>query len=102
MGTGEMSGRMYVTLDKQPYGDRNATRCLKFETVDPEETAVAMQRLGEHVPPATNTHTTTEELLEAALSTWSLPRLYNKNKCGYLTTSEYKKLRGIRVHCSDL
>jgi hypothetical protein len=31
---------------------------LKSEIVDPEETAVARQRLGKHVPATTNTHNT--------------------------------------------
>jgi hypothetical protein len=33
---------------------------------EPEETAVAKQWLGKHVPAATNTHATIEELLEVA------------------------------------
>jgi hypothetical protein len=36
--------------------------------VEPEETAVAMQRLGKHVPAATNTHATTQELLDSVFS----------------------------------
>jgi hypothetical protein len=40
----------------------------KSGIVEPEETTVAWQRLVEHVPAATNTHSTIEELLDAVLS----------------------------------
>jgi hypothetical protein len=36
--------------------------------VEPEDTAVARQRLGKHVQAATNAHATTEELLDAVFS----------------------------------
>jgi hypothetical protein len=36
--------------------------------MDPEETAVARQRLGKHVSFAMNTHATIEELLKAVFS----------------------------------
>jgi hypothetical protein len=38
---------------------------LKVGTDEPEETAVGRQRLRKHVPAATNTHATTEGLLDA-------------------------------------
>jgi hypothetical protein len=36
--------------------------------VEPEESAVARQRLGKHVPAAKNTYATIEELLDAVFS----------------------------------
>jgi hypothetical protein len=36
--------------------------------VEPEETAVARQPLGKHVPGATNAHSTIKELLDAVFS----------------------------------
>jgi hypothetical protein len=44
------------------------TRHLKGEIVEPDDTAVARQRLDKHVSAATDTHTTIEALLEAMLS----------------------------------
>jgi hypothetical protein len=53
---------------------------LKARIVEPEETAVARQWLRKHVftatkhvTTATNTHATSEELLEAAFSVRSVP-----------------------------
>jgi hypothetical protein len=40
---------------------------LKAGMVEPEDTAVARQRLGKHVPATTNTHET-DELLDAVFS----------------------------------
>jgi hypothetical protein len=40
--------------------------------VEPEETVVASQRLGKHVPAAENTHAETEKLLEAVFSVRSM------------------------------
>jgi hypothetical protein len=48
------------------------TQRLKAGTVESEETAVAKQRLGKHVPAATNTHTTIEEVLDAVFSVRSV------------------------------
>jgi hypothetical protein len=45
---------------------------LKAAIVEPEETVVVRQRLGKHVPTATNTHATTEELLDAVFSMSSM------------------------------
>jgi hypothetical protein len=41
---------------------------LKAETVEPEETTIARQWLGEHIPMASNTQTAVEELLDVAFS----------------------------------
>jgi hypothetical protein len=41
---------------------------LKAGIVEAEETAAARQRLGKHLPAATNTHVTIEELLDAEFS----------------------------------
>jgi hypothetical protein len=38
--------------------------------VEPEDTAIARQRLSEHVPATTNTHATTEVLLDEMFSMW--------------------------------
>jgi hypothetical protein len=43
--------------------------------VEQEEAAIAMQQHSEHVSAAMNQHTTTEELLEAVFSVWSMLRL---------------------------
>jgi hypothetical protein len=55
--------------------------------MEPEETSITRQRLSKHVPAATNTQATIEELLEAMFSVGSAPRLYNEKprpdyKCG--------------------
>jgi hypothetical protein len=42
--------------------------------VEPEETAVAMQRFGKHVPTAINTRATIDELLDAVFSMRLVPR----------------------------
>jgi hypothetical protein len=44
--------------------------------------AVARERLGKHVPAATGTHATIEELLETAFSMQSVPRLYKDHSFG--------------------
>jgi hypothetical protein len=41
--------------------------------------AAAKQWLGKHAPTATNSHATTEELLEMMFSMQSVSRLYNKD-----------------------
>jgi hypothetical protein len=45
---------------------------LKARIVDPEETAVAKQRLSKHIPTATNTEAKIEELLKAVFSMLSM------------------------------
>jgi hypothetical protein len=40
--------------------------------VEPEETTIARQRVGKHVPVAMNTHTAIEELLDMVFSVWSV------------------------------
>jgi hypothetical protein len=47
-----------------------------------------MQRLSKHVPTATNTHTTTEELLEAMSSVQSVLRLYSNDEQEKLLMSQ--------------
>jgi hypothetical protein len=41
---------------------------VKAGIVEPEETVVARQRLGNHFPAATNTHATVEELMDVVFS----------------------------------
>jgi hypothetical protein len=48
----------------------------KTGIVEPEETAVARQRLAKHLPASTNTHTTVEELLDAVFSVMSVSYKY--------------------------
>jgi hypothetical protein len=64
---------------------------LKARIVEPEkhpllangsETFVCRQRLGKHVPVATDTHATIEVLLETAFSTRSLQRGYKEDYWG--------------------
>jgi hypothetical protein len=45
---------------------------LKAGILEPEETAVAVQQLGKHVPMVTNTHATIEGLLDAVFSMLSV------------------------------
>jgi hypothetical protein len=49
---------------------------VKGGTAEPEETTIAGQRLSKYVSAATNTHATTDELLEAVLSVRYVSRLY--------------------------
>jgi hypothetical protein len=51
------------------------TYWLKARSAEQKETTVARERLGKHVPVATDTQATIEELLEAVFSMWSVPRL---------------------------
>jgi hypothetical protein len=44
--------------------------------MEPKETTVARKRLGKRASAATDTHATTEELLETVFSMRSVPRLY--------------------------
>jgi hypothetical protein len=46
--------------------------------VDPEETLIARQRLGEHIRAATNTQATVEVLLEMMFSIRSVQSDYNR------------------------
>jgi hypothetical protein len=50
---------------------------MKSGIVEPENKAVARQRLRKHVSPATHKQATIGELLEAVFSLRSVPRLYN-------------------------
>jgi hypothetical protein len=43
---------------------------------EPEETSIARQRLGKHIPAAMDVHATTEEMLETAFSMRSVQKLY--------------------------
>jgi hypothetical protein len=45
---------------------------------DPEKTSTSKQRHGKHVSAVANNHATIEELLEAAISVWSVPRIYKE------------------------
>jgi hypothetical protein len=49
---------------------------------------VAKQRLGKHVPAATNTHSTREELLDASFSVRSMS--YQRRVCGSVCVSPYR------------
>jgi hypothetical protein len=51
---------------------------LKARSSEREETAVARDRLGKHVPVATDTRTTIEKLLEVVFSVGYVLGLYNK------------------------
>jgi hypothetical protein len=57
---------------------------LKSRIVKPAETTVARERLCKHAcchtMAVTDMHATTEELLEAVFSLWSVPRLYNEGQ----------------------
>jgi hypothetical protein len=50
---------------------------LQGRIVEPKGTVVARQRRDKHVSAATNTHATTEELLEAMFSMQSVSMLYS-------------------------
>jgi ribosome-interacting GTPase 1 len=52
----------------------------KVGIVEPEETAVAMQRMGKHASAATNQHAAIEELLEMVFYMQSVERLYTRTK----------------------
>jgi hypothetical protein len=56
--------------------------------VKPAETDVARELLCKHtcchVMAATVTHAIIEELLEAVLSVWSMPRLYNEGQLPFI------------------
>jgi hypothetical protein len=54
----------------------NVTRCLKPGIVEPEEISNGRQQFSKHVPAATVTCATTEELLEVVFAMQSVPRLY--------------------------
>jgi hypothetical protein len=51
---------------------------LKAGIVEPEETSIARKQFRKHVPAATNTQATIEELVEMVFSVGSVPRLYNE------------------------
>jgi hypothetical protein len=46
---------------------------LKARSSEREETAVARERLGKHIPAATDTHATIEESFETVFSVLSVP-----------------------------
>jgi hypothetical protein len=46
--------------------------------VEPEETAVARQRLDKYMSETTDTHATIEALLEAVVPMRSVPKLYSE------------------------
>jgi uncharacterized protein (DUF1501 family) len=67
---------------------------------------VAGQRLGKHVPTATNRRTTIEVLLETGVSTRSVPRSYKEDNWGDHVSSVWKSVkRGLEhvklknLHC---
>jgi hypothetical protein len=45
---------------------------MKAQIMEPEETAIARQWLGKHIPAATNIHATTKKLLDVVFSMWSV------------------------------
>jgi hypothetical protein len=49
-----------------------------------EKTAVARRQYGKHFSAATETDAAIDELLEAAFSVWSLPRLHKENHRQFL------------------
>jgi hypothetical protein len=51
---------------------------MKGGAVETEETAVAKQRINKHVSAPTDTHTTTDELLEAVFYVRAVLRLYSE------------------------
>jgi hypothetical protein len=59
--------------------DNTVTRRLKAGIVEPEEASTAMQRFDKHVPAATNTQATIEELFETVFSVGSATRLYDED-----------------------
>jgi hypothetical protein len=71
--------------------------------VEPEETAVARLRPDKHVPAATNTYATMEELLVALFSTWPVPSLYNEdeNRSQFATLNkanpDIESIRGLNL-----
>jgi hypothetical protein len=48
--------------------------------VEPDEADLVRQRLDKHVSEATDTHATTEELLEVVFSVRSVLRLYSESR----------------------
>jgi hypothetical protein len=48
--------------------------------VEPEEASIARQRLGEHIPEATNTQATIELLLQTMFSVWYLQSCYKRRE----------------------
>jgi hypothetical protein len=54
--------------------------------MEPEEMAVARQRLSKHFPTATNTHTTVEELLVVVFSMQSVLSLYDEDHAIFIVT----------------
>jgi hypothetical protein len=49
--------------------------------VDPEETAIARQWLGKHVPVALDAHITVGELMEVVF-VWSMPKPFDEDQWG--------------------
>jgi hypothetical protein len=77
---------------------------LKARSSGRKEMAVAMERLGKHVPAATNTHATIEELLKTVFSmqsmpfsTQSIPRLYSKDQWDKPASCSLRLQSAVRV-----
>jgi hypothetical protein len=87
---------------------------LKAAAVEPERwpllangygtTFVCRQRLGKHVPAATDAHATIEILLETGFSTRSVPRSYKEDNWGNQISSLWESVkRGLeRVKLKNL
>jgi hypothetical protein len=76
----------------------NAVACLlEARTVAPENTSettfVSRQRLGKHVPAATDKHATIKVLLETVFSTRSMPRSYKEDSWGNRVSSVWKAVK---------
>jgi hypothetical protein len=70
----------------------------KARIVESEETAVTRQRLGKHIPAATNTHATMEELLDMVFSVQSVLMLYNNDDYAVFNTGRYLWCGGSCCH----
>jgi hypothetical protein len=57
---------------------------------------VVRQQLTKHVSTASNMHAAIEELLEAAFSVWSVPRLYNKEQLPYESVLSRQLVSAVR------
>jgi hypothetical protein len=55
---------------------------MKAGIADTGKISIARQRRCKHSPTVTNNHATTEELLEAAFSMRSMPRIYEEKNGG--------------------
>jgi hypothetical protein len=76
---------------------------LKARTVEPEKqrllvnssetTLIFRQRLGKHVPVATDTHATIEGLLETVFSVWQVQRDYKEDNWGNQVSSVQESMK---------